>query len=57
MLVKYRDRNYIDKYKCIDSVKTFRALSSFDSGGLRYYKVDAFNYKVVEINMIIEEVK
>ena len=57
MLVKYRDRSYIDKYKCIDSLKTFRALSSFDNAGLRYYKIDAFNYKVVEINMIIEEVK
>lgn len=57
MIVKYKDRFYIDKFKCFDSIKSFRALSSFDSGGLRYYKIDEFNYKVIEINMIIEEVK
>ena len=53
--VTYKDRSFIDRFKCIDRINTLRAFTSFDSGELRYYKVNEFDYKVVEKDMIIRE--
>lgn len=47
--VTYRERIFIDTYKCIDYKKEFKALSYWRSGGLYYFKVDRFNYKVIGI--------
>ena len=59
--VIYRDRIFIDTYKCIDNLKEFRAWSYFTSGisgDLYYFKVDRFNYKTLakEDIISIEEV-
>ena len=59
--VIYRERVFIDKYKCIDNLKEFRAWSYFTSGisgDLYYFKLDRFNYKTLagEDIISIEEV-
>ena len=56
--VTYRERVFIDKYKCLDYKKELKAWSYWQSGGLYYFKVDRFNYKVlgVEDTISIEEV-
>ena len=53
MIVTYMERTFIDRYTCIDRQRTFTALSSFVRGGLTYFKLDRFNYKVVETDFII----
>ena len=57
--VTYRERVFIDKYKCLDYKKELKAWSYWQSGGLYYFKVDRFNYKVlgVEDTINIEEVR
>lgn len=57
----YRERNFIDTYKCIDNLKELYARSYFTggiSGDLYYFKVDRFNYKTLagEDIISIEEV-
>ena len=53
MIVTYTERTFIDRYTCIDRERTFTALSSFVRGGLTYFKLDRFNYKVIETDFII----
>ena len=53
MVVTYRERTFIDRYTCIDRERTLTAISSFVQGGLTYFKLDRFNYKVVETDFII----
>lgn len=55
--VTYRERIFIDRFKCIDYKKELKAWSYFQSGGLYYFKVDKFNYKVlaIEDTISIEE--
>lgn len=55
IIITYKDRSFIDRFKCIDRINTLRAFTSFDSGGLRYYKVNEFDYKVIEKDMIVRE--
>ena len=56
--VTYRERIFIDRFRCIDYKKELKALSYFKSGDLYYFKVDRFNHKVlaVEDTISIEEV-
>ena len=54
--VIYRDRIFMDTYKCIDNLKEFRAWSYFTggiSGDLYYFKLDRFNYKTLSKEDII----
>ena len=55
--VTYRERVFIDKYKCFEFKKELKAWSYWRSGGLYYFKVDRFNHKVlsVEDTISIEE--
>ena len=53
MIVTYMERTFIDRYTCIDRQRTFTALSFFVQGGLTYFKLDRFNYKVIETDFII----
>lgn len=53
MIVTYIERTFIDRYTCIDRERTFTSLSSFVQGGLTYFKLDRFNYKVVETDFIV----
>ena len=52
MIVTYVDRVQLDPFRALDTVKTFHALSSFTQGGLTYFKIDRFNYKVIETDFI-----
>ena len=56
--VIYRERVFIDKYKCLEFKKELKALSYWQSGGLYYFKVDKFNQKVLSVKdtISIEEV-
>ena len=47
--VIYRERVFIDRFRCIDYKKEFKAWNYWKSGGLYYFKVDRFNYKVLAI--------
>ena len=55
--VTYRERHFLDKYRCIDYTRELFAHSYWRSGCLYYFKVDRFNYKVlaVEDTISIEE--
>ena len=59
--VIYRERQFIDKYKCIDNLKELYARSYFTSGisgNLYYFRLNEFNYKTLgkEDIISIEEV-
>ena len=59
--VIYRDRVFIDKYKCIDNLKELYARNYFTggiSGELCYFRLNEFNYKTLakEDIISIEEV-
>lgn len=56
--VNYIDRQLINRFTCIDTEKTLKALSMFVQGGLTYFKIDRFNYEVIDtyfIKSIISE--
>lgn len=55
--VTYRERIFLDRFRCIDYKKEFKAWSYWQSGGLYYFKVDRFNHKVlaIEDTISIEE--
>lgn len=56
--VVYRDRYFMDRFTCMDYTRTLYADSMFNQGGLTYFTVNEFNYKVIENDLIdsIEEV-
>ena len=56
--VTYRERVFIDRFRCIDYKKELKGWSYWQSGDLYYFKVDRFNYKVIGIEdtTSIEEV-
>lgn len=33
MVVTYKERRFLDRFSCIDTIKSFRAISSFVQGG------------------------
>ena len=47
--VIYRERIFVDTYKCIEYEKEFKAWSYWHSGDLYYFKVDRFNHKVLTV--------
>lgn len=54
--VIYRDRHYIDTYKCIDNLKELYAHSYFTGGissDLYYFRLNEFNYKSLSAEDII----
>lgn len=54
--VTYRERIFIDTYKCIEFKRELKALSYFTggiSGELYYFRLDRFNYKSLGIEEII----
>lgn len=54
--VIYRDRIFIDRFKCIDNPKELYAYSYFTSGisgDLYYFKLNEFNYKSLSAEDII----
>lgn len=57
LIVTYIDRQFIDRFTCIDTEKTIKALSMFVQGGLTYFKINCFNYKTIETNFIKSVIK
>ena len=47
--VTYRERIFLDRFRCIDYKKELKAWNYWQSGGLYYFKVDRFNHKVLAI--------
>lgn len=52
LIVTYIERRFIDRFTCIDEERTIKALSSFVNGDLTYFRINRFNYKVVETEFI-----
>ena len=52
IIVTYIERRFIDRFTCIDEERTIKALSSFVNGGLTYFRINSFNYKVIETDSI-----
>lgn len=52
IIVTYIERRFIDRFTCVDMEQTIKALSSFAQGGLTYFRINRFNYKVVETDLI-----
>ena len=52
IIVTYIERRFIDRFTCIDEERTIKALSSFVNGGLTYFRINRFNYKVIETDFI-----
>nr|DAW94518.1 MAG TPA: hypothetical protein [Caudoviricetes sp.] len=50
--VTYIERRFIDRFTCIDTEQTIKALSSFIQGDLTYFRMNRFNYKVIETDLI-----
>ena len=53
MLITYIDRRFVDRYTCVDKIKTIRAISTFTQGGLTYVKINRFNHIAIDTDMII----
>lgn len=55
MIVRYRERMYIDNYRCIDTEKSFHTTSYFIPAGcsLYYFRINQFEMKTVAIDDII----
>lgn len=52
LIVTYIERRFIDRFICIDQERTIKALSSFVNGDSTYFRIDRFNYKVIETDFI-----
>ena len=52
IIVTYIERRFIDRFTCVDTEQTIKALSSFNQGGLTYFRLNRFNYKVIETDFI-----
>lgn len=52
VIVTYIERRFVDRFTCIDTERTLKALSACIQGGLTYIKIDQYNYKVVETDFI-----
>ena len=54
--ITYRERTFIDKYRCIDKERTAVGGSMFNPEGtsLLYIKVDDYNYLVISKDDIIK---
>ena len=53
MTVTYIERVPIDRFRMLDTVKTFCAISSFSHGNLTYFKTDRYNYKVIGTDFVL----
>lgn len=53
MKVFYKERNYLDKYRCIDKERMRFFDKSWKVGGLTYFKHGEFTTFTIETNNII----
>ena len=53
MKVTYKERNFIDKYRCVDKQVTRNFDKSWEVGGLTYFKQGSFTIFTVATNCIV----
>lgn len=53
MKVTYKE-NIIHNFKCWTNYKQFTAISKWQVGGLTYFKLNEFEVKAVDTDMIVE---
>lgn len=53
MKVTYRERHFLDKYRCIDREVTRSFSKSWQVGGLTYFKQGEFTIFTVETDFIV----
>ena len=53
MKIVYRDRNFVDTYKCIDTERTIYAYRHFWNGNILYAYTDRYNVKAIAKEDII----
>lgn len=53
MKVTYRERTFLDKYRCIDREVTRNFDTKWNSGGLTYFKHGQFTVFTVETDFIV----
>lgn len=53
MKVVYRERVFIDNYKCIDYTRTIKFLKAWKNNNILYGYIDSFNIKAISIEDII----
>ena len=51
--VTYRERVFIDRFRCIDYKRELKAWDYWQSGNLYYFRLNEFNYKTLGIEEII----
>lgn len=54
MIVKYKERRYIDKYRCIDTCREIEIMRPWKTGGLLYGYTDRYNVISICVSDIIE---
>ena len=52
-IIRYRERTFIDQYKCIDHERKICAYSTWWSGSVLYAKTDRYNVKCIGKDDII----
>ena len=58
MTVIYKERIFLDRYRCIDTVKKINVIKkAFIQGGLTYFKIDNFNYFIIDSDLIINVIE
>lgn len=53
MKVTYRNRVFIDRYRCIDHEEALIATKTFRQGNILYCYIDRYNMKAISIEDII----
>lgn len=51
--VTYKERTYIDRYTCIDTIKTRYFVNSWVVGGLTYFRQNQYNIFSIDTDLII----
>lgn len=54
MIVKYRERIFLDKYRCMDKVTTVELYKPWRAGSLLYGYIDRFNIVSIAVEDILE---
>ena len=57
-LIIYKERQFIDKYRCIDRIKKLVSVRSFQPAGvgLLYCYIDRYNLKTLDIDFIVDRI-
>lgn len=54
MKVTYIERSFLDKFRCVDRMKTRIFDKKWEYGGLTYFKLGQFTVFTIETNLIVD---